>query len=80
MDLEKWHKSWRLVACDDGLGAVECLGCNRMSPPGSSNRPFEHDQGCLVATANDQYPWADLRDALAIPGFVKPRSALDGVR
>jgi hypothetical protein len=80
MDLEQWHKSWRLIPCDDGLGGIECLGCNHVSPPWRAAAPFEHANGCQVAIGPDQFPWADLRLALAMPGVAIAKSALDGAR
>lgn len=46
------------------------FGCSHMSPPWTSNLPFDHARGCQVAADASQYPWADLRDALAVPNFV----------
>lgn len=76
--VETWHRKWRMLPADTGGGAViECVDCERQSPFHDAQTPFNHAFGCSVANDMPQYPWADLRLALARAGITPTRSALD---
>lgn len=76
--VETWHSKWRMLPADTGGGAViECVDCERQSLFHHAADPFIHAFGCSVADDMPQYPWDDLRVALARPGRTTARSALD---
>lgn len=55
-----WGERWVL----DGL-YVTCPGCHAQQLTDDARRPFQHVDGCAMATDFARYPWIELRDLLA---------------
>ncbi|WP_278405986.1 hypothetical protein [Pseudomonas rhodesiae] len=58
--LEFWGARWVL----DGL-YVTCPGCHAQQLTDDARRPFQHVDGCALATKFAQLPWIELRNLLA---------------